>query len=243
MADLVRRLKTELTRSPKKTAILAFGTVVAAVFWGRMLWKPSEDVDPTVEARPASAQIVAPVVPSVPLSKSLLSGGNAGLSSTSSSEPSWGDLLVWMKSSVEAESAGAGGDIARDPFDASDPTLAVVSLTEEPEAEASGETQSGEEAAPAPEPGREAAQAMTLQGVLKIGSQRFVRLDGQTLAMGESFEVPGATDADGQPETWVVLEIESDGVAIRPSTGGEPVRLNLSKTSLSGVRTSVPERE
>ena len=242
MADLVSRLKTELTRSPKKTAVLGIGLVVAAVFWGRMLWKPSEEVEAAPETSPTSAQI-APVVTSIASSQSLLPGKKASPNAAGGGEMTWGDLLVWMRSSIEGEAVDSGGDIGRDPFDASDPMLADLSLTEEPEPEVAPtaeEQLAVENVAPAPEPGREAAQAMTVQGILKIGSQRFVRLAGQTLATGESFEIPGVVDANGRPEPWVVLEIESDGVAIRRSTGGEPVQLSLRKNDLSGVRINMP---
>ncbi|HEV7281844.1 MAG TPA: hypothetical protein VGN57_16710 [Pirellulaceae bacterium] len=241
MADLVSRLKTELTRSPKKTAILGIGLVVAAVFWGRMLWKPSDEVASAPETSPTSAQS-APVVISIPPSRSLLSSGNAGPSTTGPGDPTWGDLLVWMRSSFEADSIDSNSDLGRDPFNASDPTLALLSLTEEPEPEADADetAEVEEEVAPAPDPGREAAQAMTVQGILKIGVQRFVRLAGRTLATGESFEITGVTDANGHLETWVVLEIESDGALIRRSTGGDPVRLSLPKSDLSGIRIHTP---
>lgn len=246
MSDLVRRLKTELTRSPKKTAILAFGLVVAAVFWGRMLWKPSEEVAAATEANPASAQFVAPVVPSILPSRSLAAGRNIGPKTTGTGEPTWGDLLVWMRSSIdEQDSIGSAAEVVRDPFDASDPTLATVTLTEEPQAEATpeGEATTAEEIAPPPDLGREAAEALTVHGILKVGNQRFVRLGGRTLATGESFELSGATDANGHPEIWVVGEITGDRVAIRRSTGGEPVVLGLSRNDLSGVRINLPETE
>jgi hypothetical protein len=243
MSDLVRRLKTELTRSPKKTAILGIGLAVAAVFWGRMLWKPSEEVETATETNPASAQFVAPVVPSIPLSRSLAPGGSAGPKATGTGEPSWGDLLVWMRSSFEEESVDPAADVARDPFDASDPTLAIVSVTEEPESEATseGEAPAPEEIVPPPDPGREAAQALVVQGILKIGSQRFVRLGGKTLAMGESFELSAATDENGQSEIWIVVDVDGDSVTIRRSTGGDPVVLELSKSDLSGIRMHLPE--
>lgn len=243
MSDLAKRLKTELTRSPKKTAILAIGLVVAAVFWGRMLWKPSGEGETATETSPASAQFVAPVVPSIPLSRSLAPGGGARPKTTGTGEPSWNDLLVWMRSSFEEESVDPAADVARDPFDASDPTLAIVSLTEEPEPEAApeGEAPTAEEIAPAPDPGREAAQSLIVQGILKIGSQRFVRLGGKTLAMGQSFELSEAADANGRPEIWIVVDIDGDRVTIRRSTGGDSVVLELSKSDLSGIRMNLPE--
>jgi hypothetical protein len=245
MSDLARRLKTELTRSPKKTAVLGIGLVVAGVFWGRMLWKPSEEVEAATETNPASAQFVAPVVPSIPLSGSPAPGGSAGPKAAGTGEPSWSDLLVWMRSSFEEDSTDPAADVVRDPFDASDPTLAVITATEEPESEGTPEAEAAtvEEIAPAPDPGREAAQALIVQGILKIGSRRFVRVGGNTLAMGESFELPGTSDANSRPEIWVVIDIDGDRVTIRRSTGGEPVVLEHSKTDWTGVKIKLPERE
>jgi hypothetical protein len=150
-----------------------------------------------------------------------------------------------MRSSFEEESEEPAADVARDPFDASDPTLAVVTLTEEPEAEATAEAEppAAEEIVPEVDPGREAAQALVVQGVLKIGSRRFVRLGGKTLAMGESFELAGTSDANGRPEIWIVIDVGGDRVTIRRSTGGDPVVLELSKTDLTGARVSLPESE
>lgn len=239
MSDLASRLKTELTRSPKKTAILGIGLVVAVVFWGRMLWKPSEKEEVAAETKPASAQFMAPVVPSIPLSSSPAPGGTTGPEAVDATEPSWNDLLVWMRSSSEEESIDPAEDVVRDPFDASDPALAVVTLAEESESEASPENETDDQAAAPPDPGREAAKALVVQGILRAGNQRFVRLGGKTLALGESFELTAASDANGNPEIWIVIDIDGDRVSIRRSTGGDPVVLELARNAPAGVRINV----
>jgi hypothetical protein len=254
MSELLRRLRIELKRSPKKSAILAFGLVVAVVFWGRLLWKPSKETTVEAENVSASTQVGVPGLPSSSSPLPLPHGTAPGIDGTRAngqSEPSWDDLLVWMRSTLDGNAAEKRHSVERDPFQASDPTLATATLEQEPEpgAETSEQnseqnSESTEQALATTDPIRDAAANLSVQGILRVGSRRFVRLAGRTLGEGAAFELSGTSTEQGQPSVWVVVAIDAEGVVIRPSEEeGGPLRLSLEKPELSGVRVEAFGRE
>lgn len=255
MSELLRRLRIELKRSPKKTAILAVGLAVAAVFWGRLLWKPAQETAVEAEQVSASPQVgvgglPASVMPST-LPRGVVQGNGAApgfgaAQANAGNEPSWDDLLVWMRSTLDGNAAEEPRSFERDPFQASDPTLAMVTLEQTPEPGAEDDEQNREATEPdepAADPVRESAASLSVQGILRVGNRRFVRLASQTLSVGDPFELSGTTTEQGAPSVWVVETIDAEGVVIRPLEGGEPLRLSLEKPELSGVRVETFERE
>lgn len=238
MSELYRRLRREFVRSPKKTAILVIGLVVAGIFWAPLIWGKSKTdaaAVPESATNPSPAPEIASVVPA--------SAGGAYAATTSvataGGEPSWPELLVWMRSALGEETTEPVSTVTRDPFDAADPALAAAAATaDEPE---SSETDLAEE--PIQEDAnRLFVRGLVVQGALKIGDQRFVRMAGRTLAAGDEFDPGESGEGDYRGDDWIVETIDPDGVTVRPLAGGEPERLVLRRAGFPGLRVQATGR-
>jgi hypothetical protein len=236
MDQFIRKLRRELTRNPKKTAILGVGLAVAIYFWaplvGKWFSKPGSSRGKSVAsgvAAPAVEQARPPVV-----------AGDA-----LAALPDWRELARRVDENPLRRLAAVAAP-GRDPF--------FSSLRPPAEEDAAGETEDGEAAETATTAGAAPGLAMKLEGILVRGRTRAAIIGG--VAYRERDEIQfgppagaSAPAAGSVRQTSAVLEeIGRDYVIVK--WRGQAMRIELERPALapgdritpSGSKTSARVR-
>lgn len=230
---LIRQLGKEARRSPKKAALLGVLCLVAAWFWGPLLWHwvvPKQTLEEAsvtqggvasgVLAAPGAAgQVVpSPVVAAAPPGPASSAFAKAAAGAQPAAQPDWRKLAEWKRADRLAQPAELPPGV-RDPF--------VSLVPSEPEATLEAEAMPEPEPAVAQAAADPASLGLVLTSTIVGPTRRAARINNKTYQPGQTI----AVSKDGRLFEFVLAEVHPRHVVLTDQSAR--YELSLPKPDLS----------